>query len=253
MTSNQEVPWARILAEGTAIVASILLAFAIDAWWEERREREREVELLLALKDDMASSKEQVQRFIQFHEEVQAATLKLLQASRASATDLSVDEIDRLLLDMSWWDAAPRFTTGTLNSLIASGELSLITNDELRNLIADWPDWIQRVISTQQQEYDFFQTVWTPFLRDNQYFLPIGMIDATMPANPEVRTIVPDLEFERTVSPYRLIELDEFPQILMQRFWIQSDMKVWYGDSMNLLNRTIDLIESSLASKKEAQ
>jgi hypothetical protein len=38
MSRNQPIPWTRIDAEGTAIVVSILFAFAIDAWWEGRRE-----------------------------------------------------------------------------------------------------------------------------------------------------------------------------------------------------------------------
>jgi len=35
-------PLLRYAAEAAAIVASILLAFTIDAWWEERQERELE-------------------------------------------------------------------------------------------------------------------------------------------------------------------------------------------------------------------
>ena len=37
-------PLLRYAAEAAAIVASILLAFTIDAWWEERQERELEQE-----------------------------------------------------------------------------------------------------------------------------------------------------------------------------------------------------------------
>jgi hypothetical protein len=32
------VPWKHIAVEAAAIVASILLAFAIDAWWDARAE-----------------------------------------------------------------------------------------------------------------------------------------------------------------------------------------------------------------------
>ena len=39
-------------AEGAAIVVSILLAFAIDAWWEERQERTEEQQILLDLADE---------------------------------------------------------------------------------------------------------------------------------------------------------------------------------------------------------
>jgi hypothetical protein len=42
MSSARNVPWFRIAAEGAVVVASILLAFAIDAWWDERLERRAE-------------------------------------------------------------------------------------------------------------------------------------------------------------------------------------------------------------------
>ena len=36
---TRSIPWPRILAEGVAIVVSILLAFGIQAWWEDSQDR----------------------------------------------------------------------------------------------------------------------------------------------------------------------------------------------------------------------
>jgi len=38
--SRPPIAWPRLLVEGLVIVVSILLAFAIDAWWEDRQEAE---------------------------------------------------------------------------------------------------------------------------------------------------------------------------------------------------------------------
>lgn len=53
MTKNQPIPWLRIGTESIAIVGSILLAFAIDAWWDERQERTLESEYLAAIIDEI--------------------------------------------------------------------------------------------------------------------------------------------------------------------------------------------------------
>jgi hypothetical protein len=50
---SRQVPWPRIVAEGIAIVVSILLAFGIQAWWEERQERAMERALLTGLVEDL--------------------------------------------------------------------------------------------------------------------------------------------------------------------------------------------------------
>lgn len=46
MNEPQKVQWTRLSTEAVAIVASILFAFAIDAWWDEEQERENVRDLL---------------------------------------------------------------------------------------------------------------------------------------------------------------------------------------------------------------
>ena len=50
------IPWVRIGVEGAVIVGSILLAFWIDAGWEQRQDRAQAHSLLGALLDDFESA-----------------------------------------------------------------------------------------------------------------------------------------------------------------------------------------------------
>ena len=56
MSKVSEIPWPRILAEGTAIVVSILLAFSIEAWWTDRQEQAEQERILLALKKEFETN-----------------------------------------------------------------------------------------------------------------------------------------------------------------------------------------------------
>jgi len=49
MAYTNQIQWKRISAEGAAIVVSILLAFSIQAWWDDRNEVKLEQRLLAAL------------------------------------------------------------------------------------------------------------------------------------------------------------------------------------------------------------
>ncbi len=53
MAKRIEIHWPRILAEGAAIVVSILLAFWIQAWWDERQDRSDELVILAALVEEL--------------------------------------------------------------------------------------------------------------------------------------------------------------------------------------------------------
>lgn len=54
-TSN--LSWKRLFVEGSAVVLSILLAFAIDAAWDERQEDESDLAQLRGLYQELQSHK----------------------------------------------------------------------------------------------------------------------------------------------------------------------------------------------------
>ena len=61
---KQEIPWNRLAVEAFVIVASILLAFAIDAWWTRYQESIEEQELLTGLRAEFLVNQELVAKKI---------------------------------------------------------------------------------------------------------------------------------------------------------------------------------------------
>jgi hypothetical protein len=53
MTNDSNIQWKPILVEGAAVVASILLAFAIDAWWDSVKAQNETQEILNAVRLEM--------------------------------------------------------------------------------------------------------------------------------------------------------------------------------------------------------
>ncbi len=246
MSDEQKVPWLRLGLEAVAIVGSILLAFAIDAWWDAATEEQRERELLESLLDDFRRSKDDLAEFTRFHTAVQASNEKLLQASITRDEELSEKEVDRLLLDLSWWDSANHFATSTLNSVIFGGELTLIQDDEMRRDLAEWPKRIEFVQGVQRQDYDFFSGVWMPFLRENAYLAQITVLDAHMPGRPGIPADTIDLKIEETRKHSDMIASDEFQNLLVTKHWIQSDILSTFAATEELLDSTIEQIEAQL-------
>ena len=58
MTDTNKIAWKRLSVEAAAIVGSILLAFAIDAWWEDRNDVELERRLLTVLLAEFEQNRE---------------------------------------------------------------------------------------------------------------------------------------------------------------------------------------------------
>lgn len=246
MNNSRAIPWARIAVEAAAIVSSILLAFAIDAWWQGKIEEARERELLVALLDDFRKSKADIELGRSFHLGVQQSNQKLLQSFVSPADALSDEEVDRILSDLTWWDSQSRFSTGALNSLVFGGELSVINDDELRQALADWPSEIQRAESLRDQDYDFFFGVMMPYLRKNGYLGQIASLDTVKPGISGEGSTVIEFDINGDFDHGAMVESPEFQNILIQKYWIQDDMLKAFDRAEASLDATIAKIESNL-------
>ena len=60
--NTRQIPWPRIAAESAAIIASILLAFWIDAWWEGRQQSAPGAEYEDRIASELVGNLEQLHR-----------------------------------------------------------------------------------------------------------------------------------------------------------------------------------------------
>lgn len=85
MTDSRDIPWKRISVEATAIVASILLAFAIDASWEEAQ-NQKDIRLSLArLSDNLNTTLLDLQTDVEILEKSWVAARILINSEESKA------------------------------------------------------------------------------------------------------------------------------------------------------------------------
>ena len=121
----------RLVREGVLIVASILLAFAIDAGWDAWQDRADEREVLRALLGDFETNRAQAAEAIAVHEAGHRVMAAAVGRSRAEVRALPEDSVGAVFVAM----ANPRTfdpVRGTLDALLASGRFELLRDDELR-------------------------------------------------------------------------------------------------------------------------
>ena len=131
------IQWKRISVEAMAIVASILLAFSIDTWWEYRNEREDEQEVLVNLLVEFEKSRVELDRSLRTLTGSQDAAKQLLTFAGKTLTDDDKAVIDHNIGELfTYFTFDPPF--GSLESLTSAGQLNLILNTELRTRLAGW-------------------------------------------------------------------------------------------------------------------
>jgi hypothetical protein len=139
MTESRIIPWKRIGVEAVAIVVSILLAFAIDAWWDERQERQDEIEILERLLLELSVNIERIENFIvRGNRKIEYASELFDQIEKAQAQgDETIDVPTMMLMHLA--DAETyEADIPVLQGIIRSARLEVIENESILAAIAQW-------------------------------------------------------------------------------------------------------------------
>jgi len=152
------------LVDGTVIVFSILLAFGIDRGYERWGDRGEEQVVLAGLLEDFRANEASLGTYVR--------RMELTRASSAAFVAYTVSD-QTVRLDSLTTLGRPLFSGGsfdpqsaTLDQVEASGRADLISDDSLRQLIAEWRTHVEDA-THQQGVLEGWQTdqVW-PSLMD---------------------------------------------------------------------------------------
>jgi hypothetical protein len=126
-----------MLTEGLVIVMSILAAFSIDAWWDSHQEQRREHEILAGLRADFQASRPGLESRLDLARRMASGTGGLLNLTRDQQIPATVDVPGPLVLAVL---GGPTYepSTNTLDSAVASGEIELLRDANIRAELANW-------------------------------------------------------------------------------------------------------------------
>ena len=172
----RKLPWGRILAEGVLIVVSILLAFGLQAWWVNVGEQRAEIDALANLRNDFDETARHLTTASERHRLILDSSFRLL-AMTGPSPPPSINEllVDSLVMELL---GGPTVfpVTGTLDALVGSGRLDLLSNSELRRELAAWStamaDLSLRELEARAQMVErFLPLIWD--------FVPVVSLDLT--------------------------------------------------------------------------
>lgn len=218
MANRFDISWPRIFAEGTAIVVSILLAFGIQAWWDNEQEENEEREVLRLLVDDVRARRDHLERERTYIVAIKASVEKLLDLALQSDPATSPDNVDALLGDMIWFTQGSYWTTGSLHALTVSGDIGFLSSLNLRNKLGEL--WVAFDAARQYQDLDrtFVYERQRPYLSIHAFRPQLEKTSWKAPGVPEWSYPVPDaLVLEDHFDHFEILRNREFQNLLVER------------------------------------
>lgn len=224
MNTDQNIPWPRIAVEGVAIIASILLAFWIDAWWDDRQQHDAEQVVLQTLLDDLRDKKELLAEMNRFNSAILESSSTLLRVTSGVEEKPSAEILDRLIGDTWWYSNEALWDSAPMNLLVAGGNLSLVSNPGLVQELAALQVAIGRVRNHYGNDERFHQNVMTPYMISNANMSQISASLRHRPGDPENTFTFPDLGIAKTYDHSQLLMKVEFQNLLVAKMERQLDI-----------------------------
>lgn len=129
------------IGEIILVVIGILIALQVNNWNENRISNTKKEKLLHALKIEFTSNLTQLDKVLYFDSIVLEGTKRLMAIDPENLMEITSDSMPNWLQNTSFrWTFNP--INGALRSGISSGQIHLIKNDSLVNLLFGWQDFV---------------------------------------------------------------------------------------------------------------
>ena len=249
MRIENDIPWKRLTAEGAAIVISILLAFWIDAWWEDRQRQKDEMATMRSLLSDLEYYQDSLRYSDNVYDAARQSAITLLNAGLSDPSVLSDDQIDQYLYDLSWTINITWYEVPTLEAVINNELFTEITDPEIQRRLAHLVRGINGVQNDVLRDERFYDNFWTPYLAENGSIPQIYNASNRIPGNPgdEYETHLYAVEILEKRSHKSLLSDSHFQGLLQERANLLADVFTRVDGFEENLTDLIKLLEHELA------
>jgi Family of unknown function (DUF6090) len=136
------------------VVVGILIALQVSNWNEDRKLRSREEIYLKTLHEEFISNKSQFEEVIKNHYDALKSCNQIINLFPIEITESLNDS-----LQSAFNHIYKRYTfnptQGTINALINSSSIELISNETLRQLLMQWNDIVEDYQEEEKNSVDF--------------------------------------------------------------------------------------------------
>ena len=147
------------IGEIVLVVIGILIALQINNWNEDRKDRLKENELKMALLSDFQETKTRLKETIKNQQLVINSSRQLILKYEAKQLISIKDSLPNFIGSgfTSWWRAEP--VTKTYQSMISTGNIELLSNNVLKQKLAEFHAELDNGFEDQEESMDLLDAL----------------------------------------------------------------------------------------------
>ena len=235
MTNANTIQWKRTAAEGVAIVVSILLAFWIDTYWEDRQEAQLETLYLLELQEDFELNKSRLEDQTAELGGIARSMQVLQEQSVLESPSMSVSELNKnfsQIINMTSMYLVNR----AYANMTGSGDLRIIRSRPLKNALAEYYAAAQVITLVQNTHEMELVQIYEPYIIENLDYAAVGVVRVDeFPLPPPIEE----------ASILNVLATRRFRNILIQKSVITTDLINEFRTQLELTDNVLSLLKSA--------
>ena len=232
--------WFAAVLDLLVVVVGLFLGLQIDTWWEGQKEARIESTYLQEIREDFELNKSSLHEQISRAEHIIRDMIVLHEQSTLVEPSLSIVELNE---KFSLIHHMPTFVIATRAyvNLTGSGDLKLLRNRRLKNLLAAYyaaADLTAIVQSTHEME--LVQT-FQPYIIDNLDYAAVKPSDDWLAYD-----LVDDVSFTASSEEARILDvLDtrQFRNVVVQKWLISTDLLDQFRGMLKLTDEVLQMLE----------
>jgi hypothetical protein len=166
IVAPSSVQW--FAAEFLVVMTGVLVALAVDAWWEKQTELRLEQTYLEQIAIDLEEALAEVRANDRRMDANDERTAAVVSAFR-SPNSISADSLYTLIPGLMGWGDAQQVRTATMEAVVANGDLSLIRSDELRSSIPGFVETVREEMMDRRSDLEINRAAIQLLLEDVDY------------------------------------------------------------------------------------
>jgi hypothetical protein len=235
----RRINWHQAVAEVALIILGILGALAVDSWWDEKAERETEIDYLQSLRADFIATRDTLKKEIEWEKQQISTGRDIHQNIISGLTQLSPEQFIQKISDFYWfssWEWEP--VTATYDELISSGHLEYIQNQVLRIRLGQFGHIVRQLDDYRGIQISAWQMSHRPFFYEHLIVSDMDWMGDYHPGSP----------FENDLSK---LESKQFWN-LVSDWTVSHNTMLWrYQTALDKCDEILEMISSELATKTD--
>ncbi len=242
------------IGEIALVMIGILLALQVNNWNQNKQNKNQEKQILTQLLEEYKNNLDQLNSKIFIRDEIIISSIKLLDYSNLDSESVSNDSLNRFL---SRTLSRPTFDPelSVSNDLTSSGKLYLLTNQELRKKVSEFPSSLSELREEEIIIVNWTEERFYPFLIEHYQ---IGRLNVEFLDDEKFREKVTQIKFKKQKSlkelfkqtdPTELLDHPDFEDFLSLLIINTTYTNDQSNGVKNKIEKIIALIEDQLKTE----